>query len=113
MTAVDDPRSTLYWVDAVIAARQVIEDSGLLSRPEGDKLAEQVTERLLSDFLAIGEGGSRIVLDLDGNGPFCSWCGRMPGIRLARTHPQYGVFCDCKRIDDNAAAPAVAREGEG
>ena len=97
MSGADNPRSVGYWKDALIAARTVIEDSGLLSRQDGDKLADAVTERLLGDFLHMAEASSSIMLTTDGRGPFCSWCGKMPGLRLPPTHPQYGLFCDCKR----------------
>jgi hypothetical protein len=86
-----------YWADALIAARTVIEDSRLLSRADGERLAEAVTERLLGDFLTMAEASSGVMFTLDGKGPFCSWCGKVPGLRLPPTHPQYGVFCDCRR----------------
>ncbi len=106
MSAADEPRMTGFFGDAVILARTVIEDSGLLSQADGDKLAEAVTERLLGEFLTRAEAGSRNVFGMEGTGPFCSWCGRMPGPVFPKHHPQYGLFCDCKR--DEPAAGAVA-----
>jgi hypothetical protein len=44
---------------------------------------------------------------MDGTGPFCSWCGRIPGPRLPKGNFQHGVFCDCKRD------PAAEAEAEG
>lgn len=102
MSAASDPRNTGYWQDAFIAARTVIEDSGLLPQTDADQLAEAVTERMLGDFLAIAEESSEIVSGPDGTGPYCSWCGRMPGPRLPKGHFQYGIFCDCKRPEGRA-----------
>lgn len=97
MSGAANPRSTAYYRQALAICRTVIEDSGLLSRADTDKLAEAVTERLLGDFLWMAEAGSQVMFSQDGQGPFCSWCGRMPGPKLSSFHPQYGMFCDCKR----------------
>jgi hypothetical protein len=97
MSAADEPRTTEYWKDALIVARTVIEDSGLVSQADADKLAEAVTDRLLGDFLAMAEMSSSVVFGTDGTGPWCSWCGRIPGPKLPKGHFQYGVFCTCKR----------------
>lgn len=102
MSGADEPRNTGYWRDAYIAARTVIEDSRLLPQADADKLAEAVTERLLGDFLAIAEESSDVMFGPDGTGPYCSWCGRMPGPRLPKDHFQYGIFCDCKRREEPA-----------
>ena len=101
MSGADNPRSTGYWDTALILARQVIKDSGLLSRPDGDKLAEAVTERLLGDFLAMAEMSSQAMFGMDGTGPWCSWCGKIPGPGLPAGHFQRGVFCDCKRVPED------------
>jgi len=45
MSAADEPRTTEYWKTALVIARTVIDDSGLLSQPDADKLAEAVTEQ--------------------------------------------------------------------
>ena len=111
MSAADEPRTTEYFKDALIVARTVIEDSGLLGRADADKLAEAVTERLLGDFLAMAEMGSSVMFGMDGTGPWCSWCGRIPGPRLPKGHFQHGVFCDCKR-DPAANAESEAGESE-
>ena len=105
MNGSSNPRSTGYWKDALIVARTVIEDSGLLPPTEADKLAEAVTERLLGDFLAMAEASSDIVFGMDGTGPFCSWCGRLPGPELPAGHPQRGIFCECKREKKNTGEP--------
>ena len=107
MSGADEPRSTQYWKTALILARNVIEDSGLIPQTDADKLAEAVTEKLLGDFLAMAEMSSSVMFGMDGTGPFCSWCGQIPGPRLPKGHFQYGVFCTCKR--DPAA---VAGESE-
>jgi hypothetical protein len=104
MSGADEPRTTEYWKTALILARNVIDDSGLLCQADADKLAEAVTERLLGDFLAMAEMSSSVMFGMDGTGPFCSWCGRMPGPRLPKGHFQYGVFCTCKRDPAEAAA---------
>jgi hypothetical protein len=101
------------WPDAVLAARLVIESRLTLTEREADELAEAVAERLLGDFLTEAEADSTVVFGMDGTGPYCSWCGRMPGPRLHAGHSQYGVFCDCKRADDAVpAAEAVAASAE-
>ena len=97
MSAADEPRTTEYWKTALVIARTVIDDSGLLSRADADRLAEAVTERLLGDFLAMAEMSSSVMFGMDGTGPWCSWCGKIPGPRLPKGHFQYGVFCNCKR----------------
>ncbi len=97
MSAADEPRTTEYWRTALTIARNVIDDSGLLSRADADKLAEAVTERLLGDFLGMAEMSSSVMFNVDGRGPWCSWCGRIPGPKLPKGHFQHGVFCDCKR----------------
>jgi hypothetical protein len=97
MSGADEPRTTGYWQTALVLARQVIEDSGLLSRDDADRLAEAVTEKLLGDFLWMAEASSEVMFTVDGTGPWCSWCGKVPGPTLPKGHPQYGVFCDCKR----------------
>ena len=107
MSAADNPRTTEYWKTALILARTVIEDSGMLGHADADRLAEAVTERLLGDFLGMAEMSSSVMFGMDGTGPWCSWCGRIPGPRLPRGHFQYGVFCDCKR---DPAAEAEAGE---
>ena len=109
MSAADEPRATDYWETALILARTVMEDSGLLSQADADRLAEAVTERLLGDFLAMAEMSSSVMFGMDGTGPFCSWCGRIPGPRLPKGHMQYGVFCTCKR---DPAANAESEAGE-
>jgi hypothetical protein len=108
MSAADEPRTTEYWKTALVLARNVIDDSGLLDRADADKLAEAVTERLLGDFLAMAEMGSSVMFGMDGTGPFCSWCGRMPGPRLPKGHFQYGFFCTCKRAAEAEAEEAGA-----
>ena len=105
MSGADDPRRTGMWTDAVIAARQVLETRLTLTAHEADRLAEAVAERLLGDFLADAEARSSVMFGIDGTGPWCSWCGRIPGPRLPETHFQFGVFCDCKR-EAGEAAPA-------
>ena len=97
MSGADEPRTTEYWKTALVLARTVIEDSGLLGQADADTLAEAVTERLLGDFLAMAEMSSSVMFGMDGTGPFCSWCGRIPGPQLPKGHFQYGVFCTCKR----------------
>ena len=109
MSAADEPRTTEYWKDALVIARNVIDDSGLLGRADADRLAEAVTERLLGDFLAMAEMSSSVMFGMDGTGPWCSWCGRIPGPSLPKGHFQYGVFCDCKR---DPAENAKAEGGE-
>ena len=42
------------------------------------------------------------------DGPWCSWCGRIPGPRLPREHFQYGVFCTCKREEKDAGEAEAA-----
>ena len=108
MSGADEPRTTGYWKTALVLARTVIEDSGLLSREDGDTLAEKVTEKLLADFLWMAEASSEVMFGMDGTGPFCSWCGRTPGPRLPKGHFQYGVFCDCKREEKPAAEGEAA-----
>jgi hypothetical protein len=110
MSASDEPRATEYWKTALVLARTVMDDSGLLCRADADRLAEAVTERLLGDFLGMAEMGSSVMFGMDGTGPFCSWCGRVPGLRLPKGHPQRGVFCDCKR--DPAAGAEEPGEGK-
>jgi hypothetical protein len=97
MSGADYPRRTAYFRDALIIARSVIEDSGLLSRDDGDKLADTLTARLLGDFLHMAEAGSQVMFGEDGQGPFCSWCGRRPGPKIPAGHFQHGLFCDCHR----------------
>jgi hypothetical protein len=97
MSAADEPRTTEYWKTALIVARTVIDDSGLLCQADADRLAEAVTEKLLADFLYMAEASSQVMFTVDGTGPWCSWCGKVPGPRLPEGHFQYGVFCDCKR----------------
>ena len=112
MSGADNPRMTGLWPDAVIAARTVLERHLTLTAHEADRLAEAVAERLLGDFLTVAEGDSSVMFGMEGEGPFCSWCGRIPGPRLPVGHFQYGFFCDCKRRDDEPetteAAPAEA-----
>lgn len=108
MSAADDPRMTEYWKTALVIARTVIEDSGLLPRADADRLAEAVAERLLGDFQAMAEAGSSVMFGMDGTGPWCSWCGRIPGPRLPREHFQYGVFCTCKREEKDAGEAEAA-----
>lgn len=110
MSAADEPRTTEYWKTALIMARTVIDDSGLLCQADADKLAEAVTERLLGDFLGMAEMSSSVMFGMDGTGPWCSWCGRIPGPRLPKGHFQYGVFCTCKR--DPAAEAEESGEGK-
>lgn len=105
MNGSSSPRSTGYWKDALITARTVIEDFGYLAQADVDEIAEAVTERLLGDFLAIAEASSDIVFGMDGTGPFCSWCGRLPGPDLPAGHPQRGIFCECKREQKDAEEP--------
>jgi hypothetical protein len=107
MSGADEPRTTEYWKTALVIARTVIDDSGLLSQPDADKLAEAVTERLLGDFLAMAEMSSGVMFCADGTGPWCSWCGKIPGPALPKGHLQYGVFCTCKRD------PKAREEEEG
>ena len=109
MSGADEPRATEYWKTALILARTVIDDSGLLSQADGDRLAEAVTERLLGDFLYMAEASSEVMFTMDGTGPWCSWCGKIPGPRLPKGHFQYGVFCTCKR-DPKAEAEAEGSE---
>jgi hypothetical protein len=97
MSEASDPRNSEWWRDALIAARTVVEDARVLSVAEGDKLAEAVTERLLGHFLALAEADSEIVMRMNGTGPVCSWCWRLAGPKIPPGHPQYGVFCTCKR----------------
>jgi len=103
MSAASEPRKTGLWQDTLIVARTVIEDSGLLPQADTDKLAEAMAERLLGDFLTLAEADSAIVFSMEGTGPFCSWCGRFPGPKVSQAHPQYGVFCDCKRKEETAS----------
>ena len=110
MSGADEPRTTEYWKTALVIARTVIDDSGLLSQPDADKLAEAVTERLLSDFLAMAEMSSSVMFGMDGTGPWCSWCGKIPGPSLPKGHLQHGVFCTCKR--DPKASEDEARSDE-
>ena len=110
MSAADEPRTTEYWKTALVIARTVIEDSGLVPQASVDKLAETLTERLLGDFLGMAEMSSSVMFGMDGTGPWCSWCGRIPGPRLPKGHFQYGVFCTCKR---DPAANAESEAGEG
>jgi hypothetical protein len=108
MSGADEPRTTEYWKTALVLARTVMDDSGLLSQADADRLAEAVTEKLLGDFLGMAEMSSSVMFGMDGTGPWCSWCGRLPGLRLPKGHPQHGVFCDCKR---DPAAEAEESEG--
>ena len=110
MSAADEPRTTEYWKTALVLARTVIEDSGLLPQGEADRLAEAVTERLLGDFLGMAEMSSSVMFGMDGTGPWCSWCGRIPGPRLPEGHLSHGVFCDCRR--DPAAEAEEPGEGK-
>lgn len=111
MSGADSPRETGLWPDAVIAARSVLEQHLTLTAHEADRLAEAVAERLLGDFLTGAEADSSVMFDMEGTGPFCSWCGRMPGPRLPAGHFQYGIFCDCKRREDEPEVePAATAE---
>ncbi len=107
MNGSSNPRETGYYEDALIIARTVIEDSGLLPQADADRLAEAVTDRLLGDFLAIAEASSQVVFGMDGTGPFCSWCGRLPGPHLPAGHPQRGMFCECKREENDPEEAAA------
>ena len=113
MSAADDPRMTEYWKTALVIARTVIEDSGLLPRADADRLAEAVAERLLGDFQAMAEAGSSVMFGMDGTGPWCSWCGRIPGPSLPKGHFQYGVFCTCQREEKAEAEESAAAEEIG
>lgn len=97
MSGADYPRRTAYFRDAVIAARAVIERETTMRAPEADRLAEAVAERLLGDFLAVAEESAWVALTPDGTGPVCTWCGALAGPRIPPGHPQYGVFCTCRR----------------
>lgn len=110
MSGADEPRTTEYWKTALILARTVIEDSGVVDKADVDRLAEAVTERLLGDFLGMAEMSSSVMFGMDGTGPWCSWCGKIPGPRLPRGHFQYGVFCTCKRdlAEESGDAEAAA-----
>jgi hypothetical protein len=107
MSGASDPRNTGLWPDAFLAARSVLEQHLTMTASEADRIAGAVTERLLGDFLTFAEAGSAVMFGSDGTGPWCSWCGKIPGPRLSRGHPQYGVFCDCKRAE---AKPEPADE---
>lgn len=111
MNGSSNPRSVSYFKDALVVARTVIEDSGLLPQADADRLAEAVTERLGGDFLAMAEASSDIVFGMDGNGPFCSWCGKMPGPDLPPGHPQRGIFCECRRERKDAEEPGETAGG--
>lgn len=113
MSGADNPRETGLWPDAVIAARSVLEQHLTLTAHEVDRLAAAVAERLLGDFLTEAEAGSSVMFGMEGTGPFCSWCGRMPGPRLPVGHFQYGIFCDCKRREDDPEPDAAADEPAG
>jgi hypothetical protein len=102
-----DPRHSEFWDAAVVAARTVIEDKTDLRGPAADDLAAAVTDQLLGDFLTIAEAESFVAFTLDGTGPVCTWCGKIPGPLLLPGHPQYGVFCACRRD----SAPAVTEPG--
>jgi hypothetical protein len=104
VSGADNPRRTAYFRDAVIAARAVIERETTMRAPEADRLAEAVAERLLGDFLAVAEESAWVALTPDGTGPVCTWCGAMPGPRLQLWHPQYGLFCTCRRPKDEKPA---------
>jgi hypothetical protein len=106
MSGADEPRTTGYWDTALVLARTVIEDSGLLAQADADRLAEAVTEKLLADFLWMAEASSQVMFTVDGTGPWCSWCGKIPGPRLPKGHFQYGVFCNCKRATEDAGDEA-------
>jgi len=103
---------TGYYRDAVIAARTVIERETALRGADADSLAEAVAERLLGDFLAAAEESSTVMFTTEGTGPFCSWCGRVPGPRLGPSHPQHGIFCDCRRPERTEPGVAGLRAAE-
>jgi hypothetical protein len=100
VSGADYPRRTEYFRDAVIAARSVIERETTMRAPEADRLAEAIAERLLGDFLAVAEESAWVALTPDGTGPVCTWCGALAGPRIPPGHPQYGVFCTCRRPKD-------------
>ena len=100
MSGAGNPRQTAYYRDAVIAARGVIERETTMRAAGADALAEAVAERLLGDFLALAEESATVVLRLDGTGPACSWCNALAGPRIPPGHPQYGIFCTCRRPKD-------------
>jgi hypothetical protein len=107
MSAAADPRRNVMWPEFLIAARTVIEDFGYLAQADVDEIAEAVTERLLGTFLAEAERDSEIVFGMDGRGPFCSWCLKLPGPALSPGHPQYGVFCTCRREEKSGSEEEV------
>jgi len=97
-----DPRQNGLWADALVKARQAVEDHSphALTAHEADRIAEAVTDALLTDFLAFAEASSWVAFLPDGIGPVCTWCGRMPGPKLPTGHPQAGVFCQCRRAPE-------------
>ncbi|MEU8151708.1 hypothetical protein [Nonomuraea sp. NPDC048901] len=97
-----DPRKYELWDESLPIARRALDEAGLgLTWQQVDALAETLTDALLAHFVTTAEADSSVVFGMDGTGPWCSWCGRIPGPRLPKDHDQYGVFCDCRRQTDN------------
>lgn len=108
-----DPRRYELWDESFPLARRVLEDSGLpLDWQSMDSLAAAVTDALLGHFLTLAEAGSSVVFGMDGTGPWCSWCGKIPGPRLPEGHMQYGVFCTCRRVNAGEESAAEAAQSE-
>lgn len=107
-----DPRKYELWDESLAIARKVLDDSTLtLSWQQVDVLAENLADAMLGHFVTRAEADSSVVFLMDGQGPLCSWCGRIPGPRLPREHSQYGVFCDCHRDTAGEAAQAEQKGG--
>ncbi|MFI7642437.1 hypothetical protein [Nonomuraea sp. NPDC049400] len=108
-----DPRKYELWEECLPLARRVLEDAGLaLSWQAADCLAEELTDALLGHFVTQAEANSSVVFGMDGTGPWCSWCGRIPGPRLPQGHEQHGLFCDCRRVNDDDPSTAEASQAE-
>jgi hypothetical protein len=104
VSGADNPRQTGHYRGAVIAARNIIELETPMRGAEADRLAEAIAERLLGDFLAAAEKSSWVAFTPLGTGPVCTWCGAMAGPRIPPGHPQYGIFCTCRRPKDEQPA---------
>ncbi|MFE3452435.1 hypothetical protein ACFXJ8_26275 [Nonomuraea sp. NPDC059194] len=102
-----DPRKYEMWDESRLIARHVLEVSLGLDWQRADRLAEDLADAMLGHFVTQAEADSSVVfLAKDGTGPFCSWCGRIPGPHLPPDHIQYGVFCNCRRKEQDEDAKA-------